>query len=111
MTTMTCDGYQATVEFDEDTGSFHGEVIGLRDVITFQGRSVAELRKAFKESIEDYLAFCKARGEAPQKPFSGQFVGEPTPPPTASPLISPSNPALASMHWSILFWRPQLARR
>jgi len=53
---------------------FHGEVINTRDVITFQGTSVAELRKAFHDSVEDYLAFCEKRGEEPEKPFSGQFV-------------------------------------
>jgi predicted HicB family RNase H-like nuclease len=74
MTTMTHDEYQAIVEFDQDAKLFHGEVIGLRDVITFQGRSVAELQKAFKESVDDYLAFCRQRGEEPEKPFSGQFV-------------------------------------
>jgi predicted HicB family RNase H-like nuclease len=74
MTTMTHDGYQAVVEFDEEAGLFHGEVIGLRDVITFQGKSVAELKRAFRESINDYLAFCKSRGEAPEKPFSGHFM-------------------------------------
>ena len=35
---------------------------------------MAELKKAFAGSIEDYLAFCKVRGEEPEKPFSGQFV-------------------------------------
>jgi predicted HicB family RNase H-like nuclease len=45
----------------------------LRDVITFQGKSV-ELKKAFAGSIEDYLAFCKRCGEEPEKPFLGQFV-------------------------------------
>lgn len=74
MTTMTYKGYEATVEYDEDAGMFHGEVINLRDVITFQGKSVAELKKAFAGSVADYLAFCKARGEDPKKPFSGQFV-------------------------------------
>ncbi|MFM8748146.1 MAG: type II toxin-antitoxin system HicB family antitoxin [Aestuariivirga sp.] len=74
MTTMTCNGYQATIEFDGESELFHGEVTGLRDVITFQGKSVAELKKAFRDSVEDYLAFCKERGEEPEKPFSGQFV-------------------------------------
>jgi predicted HicB family RNase H-like nuclease len=74
MTTMSYKGYQAIVEYDEDAGIFHGEVADLRDVITFQGKSVAELKKAFAASIEDYLAFCKERGEEPEKPFSGQFV-------------------------------------
>jgi len=74
MTTMTYKSYQAIVEFDEDADIFDGEVINLRDVITFQGRSVDELKRAFAESLDDYLAFCKAHGEEPEKPFSGQFV-------------------------------------
>ncbi len=74
MTTMTYNGYQAAIEFDDEAELFHGEVTGLRDVITFQGKSVAELKKAFRDSVEDYLAFCKERGEEPEKPFSGQFV-------------------------------------
>jgi len=55
--------YLADVQFDDETGIFHGEVINTRDVITFQGASIRELRKAFKDLIEDYLAFCKERGE------------------------------------------------
>lgn len=74
MTTMTYEGYEAIVEFDEEEELFHGEVMNLRDVITFQGRSVDELKGAFRDSIEDYLAFCRERGEEPAKPFSGQFV-------------------------------------
>jgi predicted HicB family RNase H-like nuclease len=60
---MTYKGYEATVEYYDDSEIFHGEVINLRDVVTFQGRSVSELKKAFVGSVEDYLAFCKERGE------------------------------------------------
>ncbi|NTE85725.1 type II toxin-antitoxin system HicB family antitoxin [Agrobacterium rubi] len=67
-------GYEAVIEFDEDADLFHGEVIDLRDVITFQGSSASELKTALAESVEDYLAFCAERGEEPEKPFSGQFV-------------------------------------
>lgn len=74
MTMMHYKGYEAVVEFDEDADIFHGEVMNLRDVITFQGASAAELKQAFGDSVEDYLAFCKERGEEPEKPFSGQFV-------------------------------------
>lgn len=66
--------YEAVVQFDEEANIFHGEVVNTRDVITFQGTSVNELKKAFEESVEDYLAFCKERGEEPDKPFSGNFV-------------------------------------
>jgi predicted HicB family RNase H-like nuclease len=49
-------------------------VINTCDVITFQGESVSELTQAFHDSVDDYLAICKERGESPDKPFSGQFV-------------------------------------
>ena len=71
---MKFKGYLGKVEFDADAELFHGEVVNARDVITFQGCSVKELKVAFRESIEDYLAFCKARGELPNKPYSGRFV-------------------------------------
>ena len=74
MTTMHCKGYEAVVEYDADADLFHGEVIDMRDVVTFQGRSVDELKQAFSDSIDDYLAFCADRGEEPEKPYSGQFV-------------------------------------
>jgi predicted HicB family RNase H-like nuclease len=71
---MEYKGYLGKVEFDDEAGVFHGEVSNTRDVITFQGKSVAELKQAFHDSVDDYLAFCAARGEEPDKPCSGQFV-------------------------------------
>ncbi len=71
---MEYKGYIGKVEFDSEAGIFHGEVINIRDVITFEGQSVDELRKAFIDSVEDYLEFCASRGENPEKPFSGKFV-------------------------------------
>lgn len=71
---MEYKGYIGKVEFDDEAPIFHGEVINTRDVITFQGESVSELTQAFHDSVDDYLAYCKVRGEAPDKPFSGQFV-------------------------------------
>lgn len=67
-------GYTGHVEFDADAGLFHGEVLDLRDVVTFQGKSVDEIQKAFRDSIDDYLEFCLERGEEPDKPFSGKLM-------------------------------------
>ncbi len=71
---MEYKGYIARVDFDDDAGIFFGEVVNLRDVITFQGESVDDVRQAFKDSVDDYLVFCRERGEEPEKPYSGQFV-------------------------------------
>lgn len=67
-------GYIGVVEFDDEANIFHGEVLHVNDIITFQGSTVEELRAAFVASVEDYLDFCAVRGEEPSKPFSGQFV-------------------------------------
>ena len=66
-------GYIGHVEFDDEAEIFHGEVINTRDVITFQGATVAQIKEAFHDSVNDYLAFCKERNEEPEKPFSGKF--------------------------------------
>lgn len=71
---MTYKGYEGVVKFDEDAHIFHGEVISTRDVITFQGTTVDELEQAFRDSVDDYLAFCAKRGEEPEKPFSGNIL-------------------------------------
>ncbi len=71
---MEYKGYFGKVEIDDEAGILHGEVINIRDVITFEGASVDELQTAFRESVDDYLEFCAQRGEAPEKPFSGKFV-------------------------------------
>ena len=71
---MEYKGYIGKVEFDDEANVFHGEVINLRDVITFEANSVSGLWKAFRDSIDDYLEFCTERGEEPEKPFSGKFM-------------------------------------
>lgn len=66
-------GYVGTVQFDDEAELFHGEVINTRDVITFQATTAHELKQAFIESVDDYLAFCAERNEQPDKPFSGKI--------------------------------------
>ena len=67
-------GYIGLVEFDDEACLFHGEIVNMSDVVTFEGQTVRQLRKAFRDSVEDYLDFCAQRGEAPEKPYSGKFV-------------------------------------
>lgn len=71
---MEYKGYQATVEFDDEAEVFHGTVASLRDVITFEGTTVAELQAEFRNSVDGYLAFCIEQGREPDKPYSGKFL-------------------------------------
>ncbi len=72
-------GYSATVSFDEDALLFHGEVLGIRDVITFQARTAEELPQAFHDSVDDYLDWCAEDDVSPEKPFSGKLAFRTTP--------------------------------
>jgi predicted HicB family RNase H-like nuclease len=63
--------YLARIGYDEEADSFFGEVINIRDVVTFYGRSVEELKKELAISIEAYLDLCREKGLAPAEPRSG----------------------------------------
>jgi predicted HicB family RNase H-like nuclease len=70
---MNYKGYIGQVEYDDEQHIFSGSVINTRDVITFQGETVQELEKAFRDSVDDYLAWCREDGVEPEKPYSGKF--------------------------------------
>jgi predicted HicB family RNase H-like nuclease len=73
MSMMNYKGFSARIEYSDEDGCFVGRVAGIQDVIGFHGQSVAKLRAAFKESIDDYLETCARVGKQPNKPYSGQF--------------------------------------
>jgi predicted HicB family RNase H-like nuclease len=70
---MEYKGYMGMVEYDDDAKLFHGDVINTRDVITFEGTTVDEIERAFRDSVDDYLVWCREEGSPPEKPYSGRF--------------------------------------
>jgi predicted HicB family RNase H-like nuclease len=74
MSTMTYKGYSARVEYDERDNIFTGRVLGLRDIISFHGSTVRQLRGEFQHAVNDYVAECAEKGVAPEKPVSGKLL-------------------------------------
>lgn len=74
MNTMTYKGYAARIEYSDDDQCLIGHVAGINDVVGFHGESVAELRTAFEEAVEDYLLTCEKLNRAPQRPYSGRLM-------------------------------------
>jgi len=72
-------GYSGVFEYDPSIDAFYGRVVGLLDVVTFQGRSLDELRRALAESVEDYLELCADSGKDPERPYRGEFPVRTTP--------------------------------
>ena len=74
MSEMTYRGYSARVEYDAQDKLFVGHLAGIRDIIGFHGKSVAQLEKAFREAVDDYLATCEKLDQKPDKPYSGRLL-------------------------------------
>ena len=72
--TMTYAGYTASLEFDPDDNILVGRVLGIDDLISFHGDSVAEFTEAFHEAVDDYVSACKKLGQAPEKPAAGRLM-------------------------------------
>ena len=74
MKPMTYKGYAARIGYSDEDEMLIGRVVGIRDIITFHGNSVNEIRTAFQEAVDFYLESCAERGDTPNKPYSGRFV-------------------------------------
>ncbi len=66
-------GYYASVHFSSEDDVFDGKLLGIDDLVNFEGTSVKELKKAFRESVDDYLETCKELGKEPNKTYKGTF--------------------------------------
>jgi len=70
---MVYKDYYSSIYYSEEDQTFFGKIEGISDSITFEGESVNELKTAFAEAVEDYIAICKDVGKDPLKPYKGTF--------------------------------------
>lgn len=65
--------YIGAVRFSVEDEVFYGKLEGIRDLVSYEGQSVGELKQAFHEAVDDYLEFCRKKGKEPEKPYKGSF--------------------------------------
>jgi predicted HicB family RNase H-like nuclease len=72
--------YTARIHFSAEDDEFYGEMLDMgRHVISFGGKTVAELKKHMKEAVDGYLEFCREKKISPAKPVSGRITYRTTP--------------------------------
>jgi len=71
--------YKGAVQYSADDKCFFGQIIGINDLVTFEGQTVDELEASFIEAVTDYLETCKELGKEPQKEYKGTFNIRTTP--------------------------------
>lgn len=65
---MKYQGFSATIKYSAEGDCLIGQICNISREITFRGDSVQKIRQAFEQAVDDYLADCAAKNEAPEKP-------------------------------------------
>jgi predicted HicB family RNase H-like nuclease len=59
-------GYQASVTYEADDDLLVGRILNIDGIVSFHGTSIQEMKSAFEEALDDYLAYCKESGREPK---------------------------------------------
>lgn len=65
--------FLGSVHFSEEDECFFGRIEGIDDLVTFEGRDVGELKRAFREAVEDYIDLRRKAGKPSMKSYGGSF--------------------------------------
>ena len=79
MRALTHRGYSGSLVADVEDDVLHGRILGIRDVVLFEGATPAAAAAAFREAVDDYLIQCQEAGREPEKPYSGKLLVRMTP--------------------------------
>lgn len=66
-------GYEGTAELDMSRKICRGKILFIKDLVTYESCSPADLQKEFESAVDDYLETCASLGKEPDKPFKGLF--------------------------------------
>ena len=75
MDTLKYKGFIESIEAELDDNTLYGKVLGLDKgtLITYEGKTLEELKEDFIHAVEDYIAFCKENGLPLHKSYTGTF--------------------------------------
>ena len=71
--TLKYNDFIGSVHFSTEDEVFYGKLMGVDDLVTFEGSSVQELKESFVEAVDDYLELCKSINKSPHKSYKGTF--------------------------------------
>jgi len=66
-------GFIGSIEASPEDNCLYGKLLYTTDLVTYEGKTVNQVKKAFKEAVDDYLLTCKQLNRAPIKPFKGSL--------------------------------------
>ena len=73
MSFLEYQGYVGSVEFNADDECFHGKLMYIRDLVTYEATTAKSLIREFRLAVDDYLLTCEQQQKAPDTPFKGSL--------------------------------------
>ena len=70
---LTYKEYIGSIEVDLDEYILYGQILFIRDLITYEANNPSNLKKEFQIAVDDYIETCHSLGREPQKPYKGSF--------------------------------------
>ena len=70
---LTYKGFVGSVSFSAEDDVFFGKVEGINDLITFEAKSVSELKNAFHYVIDEHIKDCENENAPVEKSYKGSF--------------------------------------
>lgn len=70
---MTYKDFIGSVHYNSSDEVFYGKIEEIDDLVTFEGKSVSELKKSFQEGVDDYILICQQAKKPMLKSFKGSF--------------------------------------
>lgn len=66
---MKYKGYSEKHFYSRDDNLWVGELVGIKDLITFDSSDINTLESEFHNAVDDYLSFCKEINKDPETPL------------------------------------------
>lgn len=71
--TLQYKDYEGSVLYSSEDRLLHGAILGIRDMVTYDGADIPTLEQNFHAAVDEYLEFCRVEGRSPNKPFKGSL--------------------------------------
>jgi predicted HicB family RNase H-like nuclease len=72
--TFSYRGYHGSIECSVEDNCLYGQLLFVRDLVTYEAKDVAALKQAFEQTVDYYLDKCAREGLTPDKPLDGAFT-------------------------------------
>lgn len=66
-------GYIGEIQISIEDDVLYGKLLYISALVSYEGRSIEEIKHSFEEAVDDYLETCQANGCEPEIPCKGSF--------------------------------------